>query len=443
MLADIIRRRDLVLAGLGSEEEGWLPIDRIREQYMADLGTRCSHGHIRRTRDCLNRILAAIAAGQVAELKPLDVMGYRQVRQAEGVSNKTVNLEVGSLKAMLTWAAQAQIAPPNPIAHIKNLPTGKAYQRRPRRALGEAEAQKLIDAAFKCDIAAGARKAAKRTIAGGSKGSRYMSKARKFRVPQAPLWLALLETGARWGELTQSVWADLDFIGKTLALRPETTKSKRERQIPLGTELLAELLTLRKVHEGTGVIPPPATDLIFLTPNGTSWEGNRPNALRHLRQLLRDAGIAKTDSQGRSVDIHALRHTFATRLARAGVGLAQAQKLLGHADVRMTAEVYTHLENEDLHEAITSLPRLRISGAKVADDAKTEGHGKRKTPSTALLDGSGGRIRTCDLRVMSPTSCLTAPPRDECGGILGRVGAESRERGVSLKARGWDGQRRG
>ena len=25
--------------------------------------------------------------------------------------------------------------------------------------------------------------------------------------------------------------------------------------------------------------------------------------------------------------------------------------------------------------------------------------------------GSGGRIRTCDLRVMSPTSCLTAPPR--------------------------------
>src|SRR5574337_1997850 len=25
--------------------------------------------------------------------------------------------------------------------------------------------------------------------------------------------------------------------------------------------------------------------------------------------------------------------------------------------------------------------------------------------------GSGGRIRTCDLRVMSPTSCQTAPPR--------------------------------
>ncbi len=35
-------------------------------------------------------------------------------------------------------------------------------------------------------------------------------------------------------------------------------------------------------------------------------------------------------------------------------------------------------------------------------------------PPTGFIDlfGSGGRIRTCDLRVMSPTSYLTAPPRD-------------------------------
>ena len=30
---------------------------------------------------------------------------------------------------------------------------------------------------------------------------------------------------------------------------------------------------------------------------------------------------------------------------------------------------------------------------------------------SSLESGSGGRIRTCDLRVMSPTSCQTAPPR--------------------------------
>ena len=39
---------------------------------------------------------------------------------------------------------------------------------------------------------------------------------------------------------------------------------------------------------------------------------------------------------------------------------------------------------------------------------------KQKTPAFAEVsfDGSGGRIRTYDLRVMSPTSCQTAPPRN-------------------------------
>jgi hypothetical protein len=37
-------------------------------------------------------------------------------------------------------------------------------------------------------------------------------------------------------------------------------------------------------------------------------------------------------------------------------------------------------------------------------------HGKRR-PAAALLDHSGGGIRTRDLRVMSPTSYQAAPPR--------------------------------
>src|ERR1700739_36043 len=39
-----------------------------------------------------------------------------------------------------------------------------------------------------------------------------------------------------------------------------------------------------------------------------------------------------------------------------------------------------------------------------------KGPGTPKTHQITRI-GSGGRIRTCDLRVMSPTSCQTAPPR--------------------------------
>ena len=65
--------------------------------------------------------------------------------------------------------------------------------------------------------------------------------------------------------------------------------------------------------------------------------------------------IARTDEDGRKLDIHALRHTFGSRLARNGVGLVQVQRLMGHSDPKLTAQVYTHLDVEDLRSAIETM----------------------------------------------------------------------------------------
>lgn len=57
----------------------------------------------------------------------------------------------------------------------------------------------------------------------------------------------------------------------------------------------------------------------------------------------------------RMIDIHVLRHTFASELGRAEVGLTQAQALLGHSDPRLTSAIYTHLGVEDLRGAVGRL----------------------------------------------------------------------------------------
>ena len=75
-------------------------------------------------------------------------------------------------------------------------------------------------------------------------------------------------------------------------------------------------------------------------------------ARRVLRRVLDRAGIARIDALGRVVDIHALRHTAATSMARRGVPLVVAQRVLGHASPEMTAKVYTHLGLEDLRGAV-------------------------------------------------------------------------------------------
>ena len=49
---------------------------------------------------------------------------------------------------------------------------------------------------------------------------------------------------------------------------------------------------------------------------------------------------------------HMLRHTYATTLYRARVDLRTAQKIMGHSSIQVTADIYTHLEQEDsLHVA--------------------------------------------------------------------------------------------
>jgi site-specific recombinase XerD len=53
---------------------------------------------------------------------------------------------------------------------------------------------------------------------------------------------------------------------------------------------------------------------------------------------------------------HDLRHTFASRLILAGVGLETVQELLGHSSITMTRR-YTHLTATHVREAVERLER--------------------------------------------------------------------------------------
>ena len=70
---------------------------------------------------------------------------------------------------------------------------------------------------------------------------------------------------------------------------------------------------------------------------------------------LVDPILASLDACGISYIIFddvMLRHTYATTLYRARVDLRTTQKLMGHSSIQVTADIYTHLEQEDsLHVA--------------------------------------------------------------------------------------------
>jgi integrase len=82
----------------------------------------------------------------------------------------------------------------------------------------------------------------------------------------------------------------------------------------------------------------------------------------------------KSNLDGRYADFHSLRHLFITWLSQAGISPKMAQTLARHSDIRLTLNVYTHVELADQTAAMQALPgppvamatgrveRLRVSG---------------------------------------------------------------------------------
>ena len=66
------------------------------------------------------------------------------------------------------------------------------------------------------------------------------------------------------------------------------------------------------------------------------------------------------DSHGRFADFHSLRHTFITNLANAAVAPKTVQTLARHSDIRLTMNVYTHVDRDQQAAALEALPKIEL-----------------------------------------------------------------------------------
>ncbi len=195
---------------------------------------------------------------------------------------------------------------------------------------------------------------------------RYLSDAEAKRLANASapdmrrLITAALLTGCRFGELVRMRAGDFDL--ETGSLNIPITKSGKPRHIVLTDEGRTFL-----THATAGKAP---TALAFLRANGLRW--NPTDQARPLRAASKAAKISP------AVSFHVLRHSYASRLARAGVPMAVIAAQLGHADLRMTARHYAHLSPsyvaDTVRAAFGSMGLVEIQPGNVAsiDEARTK-----------------------------------------------------------------------
>jgi integrase len=127
-----------------------------------------------------------------------------------------------------------------------------------------------------------------------------------------------------------------DFNPDSGTLRVRSAKSGKPRHIVLtqeGRDFVAQLAVGR-----------PGSARLFPRGSGKPWRISEQQ-----RPLEMASKAARIDP---AVNFHALRHTYASRLAMRGVPLAVIAKQLGHADTRMVEKHYGHLAPSYVAETV-------------------------------------------------------------------------------------------
>lgn len=155
-----------------------------------------------------------------------------------------------------------------------------------------------------------------------------------------------LRTGLRKGELFGLRWQDLDVSTRRLDVARSyraAPKSSLVRHLRLPTSLVPLLV------EWKPRCPATPDDLVFPVEGRWHLRMGRKIDMLGLPELLREMEVRPLRREW-----HALRHTFASHFVMAGGNILTLQKILGHADIKMTL-TYAHLAPDFLGEEMDRL----------------------------------------------------------------------------------------
>ena len=204
------------------------------------------------------------------------------------------------------------------------------------------------------------------TIKGATKRTRqprsltveeFQGFARHLPEPFRTMALLCVCLGLRISECLALKWADVDWLDSRIRVErgivcqqvDEVKTAESRKTLTVSTELLTVLKTWKQTTQFSD-----ADDWMFASPVQL---GRLPWSYDQIwRVYQRAAKAAKIGGFG----THTLRHTFRTWLDSVGTPVGVQQKLMRHADIRTTMNVYGDAVTADMADAHGKVVRLAI-----------------------------------------------------------------------------------
>jgi len=314
--AEAIAKRDRALAEGGGEAWPTFGPDGITvAAYLESWLNDSVRGHVRPSTFYRNEsivrlhIKPALGRLKLSALNPAQVQALYRAKLDEGLSPTTVHRVHEVLYTALKQAAKWDLAPRN-ICEAVSVP------RRPRpdiRPLNPRQARIFLQA---------------------TKGDHYEA-----------FFVLALTAGLRLGELRGLCWDAVDLEDGRLQVKQTLVragnglvfgepKTARGRVVALTPCAVESLKSHRSRQKAAGLY---ADDgLIFLSPRAGKPVDHRHLTYRYFRPILERAGLPR-------IRLHDLRHSCATLLLSKNVNPKIVQELLGHANIGMTLDTYSHI----------------------------------------------------------------------------------------------------
>jgi integrase len=179
------------------------------------------------------------------------------------------------------------------------------------------------------------------------------------------LYSVAIALGLRQGEALGLRWSDIDFDAGTLTVRvalhriggepvltePKTNKSRRTVHMPPSFVASLREHRIRQLEERLMMEPrwDDSWNLVFASTIGTPLDAR--NVVRHFKAALVKANMP-------DLRLHDLRHTCASLLLAQGVGPRTIVEVLGHSQISLTMDTYSHVMPEMRREAAELMERL-------------------------------------------------------------------------------------